>query len=37
VREGTSLAENARALALIQMGINDALVASFMNKYHYNV
>jgi hypothetical protein len=36
-REGTSLAENARALALIQMGISDALVASFMNKYHYNV
>jgi hypothetical protein len=36
-REGTSPAENARALALIQMGISDALVASFMNKYHYNV
>lgn len=35
-REGTTLSENARALALIQMGISDALVASFMNKYHYN-
>ena len=34
--KGTSLSENARALALIQMAINDALVASFMNKYHYN-
>jgi hypothetical protein len=34
--KGTSLSENARALALIQMSISDALVASFMNKYHYN-
>ena len=34
--KGTSLSENARALALLQMSINDALVASFMNKYHYN-
>ena len=34
--KGTSLSENARALALIQMAINDSLVASFMNKYHYN-
>jgi len=34
--KGTSLSENARALALINMSINDALVASFMNKYHYN-
>jgi hypothetical protein len=34
--KGTSLSENARALALINMAINDALVASFMNKYHYN-
>ena len=32
----TSLSENARALALIQMAVSDALVASFMNKYHYN-
>ena len=34
--KGTSLSENARALALIQMSISDALVASFMNKYQYN-
>jgi len=34
--KGTSLSENARAIALIQMAINDALVSSFMNKYHYN-
>ena len=34
--KGTSLSENARALALINMAINDALIASFMNKYHYN-
>jgi hypothetical protein len=34
--KGTSVSANARALALIQMAINDALVASFMNKYHYN-
>jgi len=34
--KGTSLSENARALALINMAISDALVASFMNKYHYN-
>ena len=31
-----SLSENARALALINMAINDSLVASFLNKYHYN-
>lgn len=36
-RRGMSSSENARALALLQMGISDALVASFMNKYHYNV
>jgi len=35
--KGTSLSENARALALIMMSISDALVASFMNKYHYNL
>jgi hypothetical protein len=34
--QGTSISENARALALMQMAISDALVASFMNKYHYN-
>ena len=35
--KGLSLTENARALALIMMGISDSLVASFYNKYHYNV
>jgi hypothetical protein len=35
--KGTSVSENARALALIQMAISDALVASFLNKYRYNV
>jgi hypothetical protein len=34
--KGLSPSENARALALIMMGINDSLVASFYNKYHYN-
>jgi hypothetical protein len=34
--KGTSLSENARAPALINMAINDALVASFLNKYQYN-
>jgi membrane-associated phospholipid phosphatase len=32
-----SLSENARALALISMAINDSLVAAFFNKYHYNL
>jgi hypothetical protein len=31
-----SLSENARVLALVNMAINDSLVASFLNKYHYN-
>ncbi|HSL21780.1 MAG TPA: vanadium-dependent haloperoxidase [Vicinamibacterales bacterium] len=31
-----TLTENARALALLNMAINDALVASFATKYHYN-
>lgn len=31
-----SLSENARALALMNMAINDGAVASFFNKYHYN-
>jgi hypothetical protein len=31
-----SLAENARAFALIMMGVNDSLIASFYNKYRYN-
>jgi hypothetical protein len=35
--KGLSLSENARALALIMMGTNDSLVASFYNKYHYNL
>jgi len=34
--EGRSLSENARALALINMANNDSLVATFVNKYHYN-
>ena len=34
--KGLSLSENARALALIMMGISDSLVASFYNKYHHN-
>lgn len=34
--QGRSLSENARALALINMAINDSLVASFFNKYHHN-
>ena len=34
--KGNSLTENARALALIMMGINDSLIASFYNKYHHN-
>ena len=35
-QQGRSLSENARALALINMAINDSFVASFFNKYHYN-
>jgi hypothetical protein len=35
--EGGSLSENARALALVNMAINDSLVASFWTKYHYNL
>jgi hypothetical protein len=31
-----SLTENARALALVNMAMNDSLVASFLNKYYYN-
>ena len=34
--QGRSLSENARALALINMAVNDSLVASFFNKYYYN-
>jgi membrane-associated phospholipid phosphatase len=32
----SSLSENARAFALINMAISDSLVTSFFNKYHYN-
>jgi hypothetical protein len=35
-QQGRSLSENARALALINMAMNDSLVASFFNKYQYN-
>jgi membrane-associated phospholipid phosphatase len=34
--QGGSLSENARTLALINMAMSDSLVASFLNKYHYN-
>ena len=34
--KGTSVSENARALALIHMAASDSLVGSFLNKYHYN-
>ena len=36
MEQGRSLSENARALALINMAMNDSLVASFLNKYTYN-
>ncbi|MEP7305212.1 MAG: vanadium-dependent haloperoxidase [Acidobacteriota bacterium] len=36
-REGSSLSENARALALLNMASNDSLVASFWTKYHYKL
>lgn len=35
VAKGLSVSNNARAFALIMMGINDSLIASFYNKYHY--
>jgi hypothetical protein len=35
--EGSSLSENARALALLNMASNDSLVASFWTKYRYKV
>jgi membrane-associated phospholipid phosphatase len=35
--QGRSLSENARALAVMNMAMNDSLVASFLNKYHYNL
>jgi hypothetical protein len=33
---GSSVSKNARVLALLNMASNDALVASFWTKYHYN-
>ena len=36
LEKGGTLSENARALALMNMAISDSLVASFLNKYHYN-
>jgi len=35
-QQGGSLSEHTRALALINMAMSDGLVASFLNKYHYN-
>jgi hypothetical protein len=35
--EGSSLSENARVLALVNMATNDSLVASFWMKYHYTL
>jgi hypothetical protein len=35
--EGSSLSENARTLALLNMASNDSLVASFWMKYHYQL
>jgi len=34
--QGHSLSQNARALALINMALSDATVATFETKYHYN-
>jgi membrane-associated phospholipid phosphatase len=31
-----SLSENAQALALMNMAVNDSLIAAFLNKYLYN-
>jgi hypothetical protein len=36
-QKGRSLSENARSLALLNMASSDALVASFNNKYTYNL
>lgn len=35
--QGRSLTHNARALALLNIAISDALVASFETKYHYRL
>ena len=34
--QGKSIAENARALALLNMAISDAAIATFDSKYYYN-
>jgi hypothetical protein len=34
--EGTSLVQNARVLALLNVASNDSLIASFWTKYHYD-
>jgi hypothetical protein len=34
--ENSSLSQNARALALLNMASNDSIVATFWTKYHYN-
>ena len=36
VAQGKSASENARALALLNMALSDATVATFDNKYFYN-
>jgi hypothetical protein len=36
MQKDRSLSQNAHDLALINMAMNDSLVASFLNKYHYN-
>jgi hypothetical protein len=35
--EGSSLSQNARVFALLNMASNDALVVSFWTKYHYKL
>ncbi len=35
-QQGGSLSDNARSLAVVNMAMNDSLVASFFNKYYYN-
>lgn len=37
IEQGRSLAENARALALLDMAISDAQVSLFETKYHYRL
>jgi hypothetical protein len=37
VAKGFSSSVNARSLALINMAINDSLIASFYNKYYYTL